>query len=172
MSRSPWPAAFSTGKPIVGPLPLSVLHRFVVDLPGPKDETDAARAARFAAQLAELLSYHPRNALEAMLATHCILFRLVANDARRDANRCAAVPAMAKRHERDAKQFDKIIANKRRMLADFQSRPSDTPVAVAMSAALARQQFLVPVPASVPDDTEEAFSAVIVPLHPAPKTLQ
>ena len=159
------------GNLIVDPLPKSVLHQLVADLPGPKDETDAARTARFEAQLAEVLSYNPRNAAEAMLATHCILLRLVAEDAHADANRLETASAKAKQHQRSSKQFDKLLANMRRTLADFQSRPLGTPDP-AIFAALGLTAFLIPDPARSLDDTEEAFSAVIVPLHPAPTTLQ
>lgn len=160
----------STHEPTVDPLPTSVLHQLVADLPGPRDETDAGRAARFEAQLAEMLSYRPRNVAEAMLATHCILLRLVAEDALRDASRAASVPAMAKRHQRSAKQFYKLLANMQRMLTDFQSRPLG-PVDPAVFAASGHEE--VPVSGRSPvADAEEAFSAIIVPLHPAPKMLQ
>jgi hypothetical protein len=156
---------------IVDSLPQEVLHQMVADLPGPRDETDAARAARFEAQLAEVLSYKPRNAAEAMLATHCILLRLVADDARLDALRLEAAPAEAKPHQRSARQFDKLLANMQRTLADFQARPRarQTP---AVFAALGFNAFPASGPARSLDDAEAAFSAVIVPLHPAPKTLQ
>jgi hypothetical protein len=167
MRHSRWPAAASPGKPVVNLLPQSVLHQLVADLPGPRDETDAARAARFDAQLAEVLSYNPRDVGEAMLATHCIMLRLVADDARRDASR-ATVPAEAKQHLRSAKQLDKQVASNKRLLADFQSRPLRTPDP-AILAAIGLKEFLIPDPAG---DAEEAHSAIIVPLHPAPKTLQ
>jgi hypothetical protein len=169
--RHPLFHAPSTRKLIVDPLPKTVLHQLVADLPGPKDETDAARAARFEAQLAEVLSYNPRNAAEAMLATHCILMRLVADDARGDANGARAVPAKAKQHQRSAGQFDKLLANMQRTLADFQARPLEPPDP-ALFAALGLERYLIPAPARKLDDAEQAFSAVIVPLHPAPKTLQ
>jgi hypothetical protein len=159
------------GNFLVDPLPKSVLHQLVADLPGPKDETETARAARFEAQLAEVLSYRPRNAAEAMLATHCILFRLVADDARADASRTCSIPAEAHQHLRSARQFDRLIAKSQRTLADFQARPSGIPDPV-MSAALGLSPVLAPDPGRSIDDAEEAFSAIIVPLHPAPKTLQ
>jgi hypothetical protein len=156
---------------IVDPLPKAVLRKLVADLPGPRDETEAARAARFDAQLAEVLSYNPRNMAEAMLATHCILMRLLADHARRDASQTRAHPTMARQHERSAKQLDKRVAANRRMLADFQSR-SPGPLDPGLFATLGLTDFLIPDPSQSTDDAEEAFSAVIVPLHPAPKTLQ
>jgi hypothetical protein len=159
------------GNFVVHPLPQSVLHQLVADLPGPNDETEASRAARFEAQLAEVLSYRPRNAAEAMLATHCILFRLVADDARADASRTCSVPAKAQQHLRSAKQFDKLISKLQRTLADFQARPLGTPDP-AISAAFGLRPSLFPDPERNIDDAEEAFSAIIVPLHPAPRTLQ
>ena len=87
MTNPSCPAGPTTRNLIVDPLPKSVLHQLVANLPGPKHETDAARAARFEAQLAEVLSFNPRNSAEAMLATHCIMLRLVGEDAHRDAGR-------------------------------------------------------------------------------------
>jgi hypothetical protein len=159
------------GNLIANRLPQSVLHQLVADLPGPKHETDAARTARFETQLAEVLSYNPRNAAEAMLATHCILLRLVADDARADASRPETTFAEAKQHQRSGRQFDKLLANMRRMLADFKSRPLGTPDP-ALFAALGLKPLPVPGLARNLDDAEEAFSAVIVPLHQAPRTLQ
>jgi hypothetical protein len=161
----------STRKLIADSLPTEVLHQMVADLPGPRDETGAARAARFEAQLAEVLSYKPRNVAEAMLATHCILLRLVADDARLDVLRLEGVPAKARPHQRSASQFNKLQANMQRTLADFQARPQarQTP---AVFAAFGFNALPASGPAQSPDDAEEAFSAVIVPLHPAPKTLQ
>ncbi|HEX3991556.1 MAG TPA: hypothetical protein VHX39_10340 [Acetobacteraceae bacterium] len=156
---------------VVDPLPNSVLHKLVADLPGPRNETEAARAARFEAQLAEVLSYNPRNPAEAMLATHCIMLRLVADDARRDASHARGHPEMARQHQRSAKQCDQRVAANRRMLADFQSRPLRS-LDPATFAALGLTDFLIPDPTQSTDDAEEAFSAIIVPLHPAPNTLQ
>ncbi len=160
-----------TDRLLVDPLSKSVLHHFVAELPGPKNETDAARAARFEAQLAEMLSYNPRNAAEAMLASHCILFRLVADAARRDAIRAGTTPAEAKRHQRSARQFDKLVTENQQLLADFQARPLGVR-APAIVASPGPNNALTPDPAPVANDAEEAFSAVIVPLHPAPKMLQ
>jgi len=171
MTNPSWPPRPPTRKLIVDTLPQSVLQQLVADIPGPKDETEAARAARFEAQLAEVLSHNPRDAAEAMLATHCILLRLVADDARGHANRARAFPAEAKQHQRSARQFDKLLANMQRTLTDFQARPLSPPDP-AICAALGLKASPMPDPARTIDDAEEAFSAVIVPLHAAPRTLQ
>jgi hypothetical protein len=160
-----------TRRLVVDPLPKTVLHKMVADLPGPRDETEAARAVRFQVQLAEVLRYNPRNPVEVMLATHCIMLRLVGDDARRDANHARARPELARQHQRSAKQCDQRVAANRRMLADFQSRPLRS-LDPATFAALGLNEFLIPDPTQRTDDAEEAFSAIIVPLHPAPKTLQ
>jgi hypothetical protein len=157
---------------IVDPLPTAVLHYLVADLPGPRGETGIARAARFDAQLAEVLSYNPRNAAEAMLAAHCILLRVVAEDARGDASRAGADAAMVKQHVRSARQLDKLLVNMQRTLADFQHRPLGTPGPASFAAPS-------PGPRPMPDparttpawSAEEAFSAVIVPLRPASETV-
>jgi hypothetical protein len=159
-----------TRKLIVDPLPQSVLHQMVADLPGPEDETDAARTARFAAQLAEVLSFDPRNSAEAMLATQCVMLRLLAEHDHRDAR--DSNPTQAKKLRRSAKNFEKLVADMMQALARFQVLPPGTPdPAIFVAAGLA--EFIIPEPAQDPeDDDEEAFSAVIVPLHPAPETLQ
>jgi hypothetical protein len=176
MTVLPWPAAPVPGrrksarKLIVDPLPRSVLHSFVADLPGPKDETESERAVRFEAQLAEVLGYNPRDSSDAMIATHCVLLRLLAEDSHRDARRPGLDPAQVKQLLRGAKQLDKLLAEMKRTLA---RRQAQTPGKMdpAMFVALGLEQFLVPVPDD-PDEPEEAFSAIIVPLHPAPKLLQ
>jgi hypothetical protein len=172
----PWPAgptprrAKSTRGLIVDPLPQSVLHQLVSDLPGPKHETEAARAARFDAQMAELLSYNPRNSAEAMLATHCILLRLLAEDAHRDASRPNPDPATAKKLQRSARQMDKLLADMQQTLARRQAQALGK-LEPATFIALGLEQLLIPDPDD-PNVAEEAFSAIIVPLHPAPKMLQ
>jgi hypothetical protein len=148
-------------------LPLSVLHQLVADIPGPRGETGAERASRFAAQLAEVLTYNPRNSAEAMIATHCILLRLLAEDAHRDSVRPHRHTAVA---GRSAKQFDKLLADLKQTLADFQAQPLQLPDAETF-IALGLGHFLIPGP-KPEADAEEAFSAIIVPLHPAPKILQ
>lgn len=171
-----WPSeparrrAKSPRKMIVDPLPQSVLQALVANLPGPKDETEAARAARFESQLAEVLNFNPRDSVEAMLATHCVMLRLLADDTHRDAARPGLTPAMAKKFLRSAKQFDKLIAGHKQTLADRQARPLGK-MDPALSVSLGLGEFLIPDPDD-PDNGEEAFSAVIVPLHSAPKMLQ
>jgi hypothetical protein len=161
-------------------LPQSVLHHLVANIPGPTGETEAARAARFEAQLAEVLNYRPRNAAEAMLATQCILMRLVGDHARADAERSCMIPATSKQHLRSATQFDKALTNTQRTLAHFQSRCLGTPDPATVAPAalvtsadpVSQSQNTSSVRARITDESEEAFSGVIVPLHPAPKMLQ
>jgi hypothetical protein len=175
MTVLPWPADLFSRRPkpvrklIVDPLPQSVLHQLVADLPGPKHETDAERAARFETQLAELLRYKPRDAADAMIAAHCLMLRLLAEDCHRDADNARHQPAKAKKLQRTAKQFDQLLANMEQTLARRQAEPPPK-LDPAMYASFGLEQFLIP----DPDDAieEEAFSAIIVPLHPAPKLLQ
>jgi hypothetical protein len=176
MTILPWPTGHtprrprSTRKLIVDPLPQSVLHSLVADLPGPKDETETERSARFEAQLAEVLGYAPRDSADAMLATQCVLLRLLAEDGHRDASRPVLAPAMAKKLRRGAKQMDRLLAEMKQTLAlrQAQTRSKMDP---AMFVSLGLEQFLIPDPDD-PDQVEEAVSAIIVPLHPAPKMLQ
>jgi hypothetical protein len=176
MTVLPWPAAAtsrrprSTRKMIVDPLPQPILHSLVSGIPGPRDETDVQKSARYDAQLAEVLSYQPRNSAEAMLATHCVLYRLLAEDAQRDAARPGQTEAQEKKRKRMAKQMDKMLADMRHALARRQARPLGK-MDPALAVSLGMEQFLIPDPDD-PDQAEPAFSATIVPLHPAPKTLQ
>src|SRR5579864_4079644 len=155
---------------VVDPLPEKILHTMVADIPGPRNETEAERAARFDAQLAEVLSHKPRDAFEVMLVTQAIMMRLVAEDAHRDAVRQGRGSDMAKKFLRQAKQLDKQTAETVRLLEEFQSRarPKLDP---AIFAAAGLGEFLIPDPDD-PAQPEEAVSGVIVPLHPAPKMLQ
>jgi hypothetical protein len=176
MSVLPWPAdqktrrQKSTRKMIVDPLPQSILNGFVSDIPGPKGETEAERAARFERQMAEIMSYNPRNAAEAMMATHCIVLRLLAADTHRDAARTDLSASLAKKNLRLAKQFEKQIVEMEKMLALRQARPLGK-MDPGLFVSLGLSQFLIADPDD-PDQIEEAVSATIVPLHPAPKMLQ
>jgi hypothetical protein len=171
-----WPTASATNRPkslrklIVDPFPQSVLHQLVAHLPGPKHETETERATRFDAQLAEVLSYHPRDSADALLAGQCILLRLLAEDCHRDANRPSLDAAKAKKLLRTAKQFDKLLDGMKQTLARRHERPV-AKMDPAMFVSLGLEQFLIPDPDD-PNNVEEAFSAIIVPLHPAPKALQ
>lgn len=171
-----WPAEPNPRRPkatrklIVDPLPQAVLHSLVGDLPGPKHETDTERAARFKVQLAEVLSYKPRDSAEAMIAAHCVMLRLLAEDAHRDAARPHPDAATAKKFLRAAKQMDKLLTDMKRTLARRQTQTLGK-IDPAMAISLGLEQFLIPDPDD-PDQVEEAVSAIIVPLHPAPKMLQ
>jgi hypothetical protein len=176
MTVLPWPPDAprrhpkSPRKMIIDPLPQSILHGFVTDIPGPKDETETTRAARFEAQLTEVLSYNPRNSAEAMMATHCVVLRLLAEDSRHDAARPGLAPAVAKKFLRSAKEFDQLIADMKQTLTLRQARPLER-MDPALCLSVGLGEFLIPDPDD-PAQAEEAFSAIIVPLHPAPKMLQ
>lgn len=129
-----------------------------------------AAATRFDAQLAEVLSYHPRDSADAMLATQCVLLRLLAEDCHRDANRPDPDPAKVKKLLRTAKQFDQLLAGMMQTLTRRQEQPIAR-MDPATFVSLGLEQFLIPDPED-PNEVEEAFSAIIVPLHPAPKLLQ
>ena len=105
-----------------------------------------------------------------MIAAHCLMLRLLAEDRHRDADQC---PPPTRQSEKTpsitAKQFDQLLANMEQTLARRQAEPPPK-LDPAMYASFGLEQFLIP----DPDDAieEEAFSAIIVPLHPAPKLLQ
>lgn len=176
MTLLPWPAGrvrHRSAKPrelIVDPLPKTVLHTLVSDIPGPPGETGAARATRFEAQLAEVLAFNPRDSVEAMLAVQCVVLRLVAEDAHRDAARPNLTPALARKIPRGARELTKLAAEMQAMLRERQTHPA-AKMDPALFRSLGLEAFLVPGPDAF-DDTAEAVSAIIVPLHPAPKMLQ
>ena len=174
MTIIPWPPAGKPPRParkmIVDPLPQSILHSFVNDIPGPKNETPAERAVRYEAQMAEVLSYNPRNSADAMLATHCVLLRLVAQDSHRDAARPGIAPALMKKFLRSARQFEKLAVDMAKTLARRQAQPLGR-MDPAIFQSLGMTEFLIPDPDD-PAQPDQAVSAVIVPLHPAPKMLQ
>jgi hypothetical protein len=91
-----------------------------------------------------------------------------------NANRDAAVqpPGSAARRKiiRDAMNLMKQISAIYEHLVARQSRPLGE-IDRTMFEALGLGRFLIPEPNELPLD-EEAFSAIIVPLHPAPKMLQ
>lgn len=157
-------------KVIVDPLPLSTLEAFAADIPGPRDETADEKAARIAANKAEILSYNPRDAAEAMLASHTILMRALAGDTRRDAARQPQGSSKGNQFLKLVKQFDKQAEEMLRHLEHQQSRPL-AKIDPAIFRALGFTPEVVPDPDD-PAQPEEAVSAIIVPLHPAPKMLQ
>jgi hypothetical protein len=171
MTIVPWPLRpVPARRAIAGRLPSSVLHSLVAGIPGPKNESEAERSTRFEAQLAEVLAYKPRDVADAMLATQCVVLRVVAQDSNRDAGRPGVSPDMQKKFLRSARQFGKLIDDMEKTMSRRAPRqPNATDAAIYRAPGL--EQLLV----REPDDagqTDEAFSAVIVPLHPAPKLLQ
>ena len=173
MTVIPWPTggkSRQTRELVVDPLPQAVLHSLVSDIPGPKNEPEADRLVRFKLQLAEVLGYRPRNVVEAMSAVHCIILRLLAEDANRDAARPGRSPTTAAKIRRDQKQFTQLLDKWEKRLTRRQTgaQPEMDP---ATYKSFAPGEFVVPDPADT-DHDEEAVSAIIVPLHPAPKMLQ
>jgi hypothetical protein len=77
---------------------------------------------------------------------------------------------MVKKILRSAKQFDKLIDDMDLIMARRRAQ-TPGPMDPAILRSIIREAF----PIQDADDagqTDEAFSAVIVPLHPAPKLLQ
>jgi len=151
-------------------LPKTVLHSLVRDLPGPKGESEEQRALRFADQLAEVMTYNPRDSVEAMIAIQCVTLRLMAEDCYRDAGRVGVSSTVAKQCSRDGKQFEALLANMRATLHRREKQPVGR-IDPTMAHSMGLGQFLIPDPDD-PDQIGEAFSGTIVPLHSAPKMLQ
>jgi hypothetical protein len=159
-----------TQKVVADRSPESILDKFAADIPGPKHETEAERADRIAMRRAQILSYHPRNAAEAMLATQCIIFGMLIAEARRNAATVPRTPSSTNKFLRDSRLLMRQSTAMQRTLVERQSRPL-AEIDNAVFAALGLSQPVIP----EPEDralAEEAFSAVIVALHPAPKMLQ
>src|ERR1051326_3168074 len=116
------------------------------------------------------MSYKPRDALEVMMATQCIVMRLAETATLRDAGR-PDVPAQVREQNRKLTlRIDKQVRDTEKMLKRWQSGPLRK-MNPALFQSLGLDGFLISDPDD-PEGAEEAASAVIVPLHPAPKSLQ
>ncbi len=169
MTLIPWPPIGSrkrhprsVRKSIVDPLPQAVLRSLVSDLPGPRQETAAERAARYDDQMAEVLSFRPRNCAEAMIACQCVLLRVLAG--------MANGVSPTQKPSGDAKQLARLIIDMKQALADRQAAPLGK-IDKSIFVALGLTESLIPDPGD-PDQLNDAFSAIIIPLHAAPKMLQ
>lgn len=175
-ARIPAPRGRKPRRSIDPPPPEDIVHAMVDGIPGPAGETPEERNTRFQAQRTEVLSHGPRNAMEVMLATHCVILRLLAEDAWRTAARPDTEPNRARLCLDQARELDQQRAETKRLLTRGLLRIPHTPRPPPILDSV-----LCPVPGARPrqspgpdayDNVEEAVSAIIVPLHPAPKTLQ
>ena len=180
MTILPWPPvgkpprAGSTRGLSVNPLPRSILHSLVSNLPGQSDETPAMRALRFQSQRAEVLAFKPRDSFEAMMACHCVMLRPLAEESRRDAVRPDVTAPNKKKCLQTAKQLDKLIADMKRALALRQAKPLGN-MDPLMFSALGLGRFLIRENPPAAGAAEGGFdqlreaNAIIVPLHSAPE---
>ena len=172
MTVIPWPRT-AKPRPVrkqkIDPLPRALLEALVADFPGPREETEGQRTARLSAHMQEMLAFKPEDAAQAMLAAQGVLMKMMASDARRDAERTAHDPALTKKVLRQAMQLDKLTAQTVRAMEQRKRQPP-----VVSDAALFRAFGLVPPMVDVDDPAEldQAVSGVIVPLHRAPARLQ
>jgi hypothetical protein len=154
-------------------LPEAVLDSFAADIPGPKSETPAEHAINHAAHRKEILSYRPRDAAEAMLATQCILLGLVTADAKRDAAAQNPRSASKRKVQLVAKQLSDQTMAMHRLLVDRQAQPLGTMnEAILAALGFAEPPAPYPIPGAAQPHPAKIEDAVIVPLHPAPKMLQ
>jgi hypothetical protein len=171
------PRASSTRGLSVDPLPRSILHSLVSDLPGPSDETPSMRALRFQSQMAEVLNFKPRDSFEAMIACQCVMLRPLAEESRRDAVRPDLSEANKKQCLQSAKQLDRLIADMKKALTKRQAKPLGD-MDPMMFEALGLGQFLIREHPAGAHEAEDRGSfaqfpeAIIVPTHSAPKLLQ
>lgn len=176
MSILPWPkqprpsARANRRAPHPDPLPRSILHAMVADIPGPRGETEDERAARFQRQLADVLSYKPRDAAELMMAVQCVVMRLLQADSARDAARADAGSELAKQARRQAGDFAVLAQEMAAALARFQARPLTGPAAGILSA-LGKPPSRERV-SDEPAFAEKPAGASIAALHPAPAAIQ
>jgi hypothetical protein len=155
---------------MVEPPPDWMLRDLVASIPGPPNESEAGRAARFAAQMAEIRAMNPRDSVDAMLAVQCVMMRLLADDSRRDAERPRIDPIAKKKFLNAARKLDEVHAELKRALTSRQARAGwAPPVAPPLYPA---GVWRAPWARDATDPPDEAESAVIVPLHPSPKMLQ
>jgi hypothetical protein len=159
-----------TAKPVVDRLPEAVLDKLAEDIPGPKHETVAGRADRIAMRRTEILSYRPRDTAEAMLATQCIILGMLMAYALGDTAIFPPTSSIGKKTDRDIRFLYRNIKGLPRCMLERRTHLMAETNRVTLEACRLSQP---PIPE--PNDralAEEAFSAVIVPVHPAPKMLQ
>jgi hypothetical protein len=176
MTILPWPTKPqhqprpTNRKMIIDPLPRPVLDMLVSAMPGRGKETKAERDARFQRQLAEVMAYQPRTALEAMLAIQCIAMRMMCEDASRDARRTDLPERLRGQNRNLERKTEAHIRDAEYRLAEMQKEPVHKFRRVLFDAA-GVEPWMKPDPDD-PENAEQADSAVIVPLHPSPETLQ
>jgi hypothetical protein len=157
-------------KPVVERLPEAVLDKLAADIPSPKHETAAERADRLAMRRTEILSYRPRNAAEAMLATQCIILGMLMAYALGDTAIFPPTSSIGKKTDRDIRSLYRNFKGLPLCMLERRIHLMAETNRVTLEACRLSQP---PIPE--PDDrilAEEAFSAVIVPVHPAPRMLQ
>jgi hypothetical protein len=155
---------------IIDPLPQPVLHMLVSDMPGPPNETKAERDARFQRQLAEVMAYEPRTAVEAMLAIQAIAMHMLHDDCSREAQRADLSVRLRDQNRGLARRAEAQSRDAAHMLAEMQKKPVHK-FRRTLFDALGVEPWMKPDPDD-PENAEVPDSSVIVPLHPSPKSLQ
>ncbi len=145
-------------------LPEAALRDIVANIPGPKAETQAERAVRFDAELAEAIAYNPRDQVEAFVFVQNIIMRGYADAARREAAMTGTISA----HTKLVLESEKLMQSSLKVLKKHYL-PHRSPPALIQEAELLHRLIRHD---DDPALTEQAVSAIIVPLHPAPKMLQ
>jgi len=187
MTIVPWPVDAKKRAP-ESPID-GILRILLADIPGPPNETPEERAARMDRLFQEAKAMDPRDGTEAMLAAQCLILGLMIDDCQKDAERADLAPRYRRAASQHVRNFETLLRDSRRLLKQCQRRPQTlrtvAPAPVRPAAPLpAPPPVPAPAAAAAPrpvpvrkrkDDIhliEEARSGVIVPLHPAPKTLQ
>jgi len=157
-------------KPGRAPLAAEQVYEIVAAIPGPEGETDRQHAARFLMQLQDVLTFKPRDTIETRVAAQCVTFGLMPEGVPLGPGQTTIEAHLVKILVDNARLIEKTKRLLRSVELGRQPGPWD-PIAPAISRLLAK--FRPPI--AEPDDPHEiaeAASAIIVPLHPAPKSLQ
>ena len=146
-----------------------VLNYFADTIPGPRDETPFERQARIAKNRKELRSYSPRDAMEAMFASQCIVLRMVFVDCARDYYSCTD-PAEREELKKQATDLAETCREAHDLLPEWSKRRTIDAIPLEFVGVGLETH---PSPAAgEPAQPKPADMRVIAFQHPAPKMLQ
>jgi hypothetical protein len=146
-----------------------VLNYFADTIPGPRDETPFEKQVRIAQNRKELRSYSPRDGMEAMFASQCIMLRMVFVDCARDYYSCTD-PAEREELRKQATDLAQTCREAHDLLPEWSKHRTIDAIPLEF-AALGLETYPVPV-ADEPVQPELADIRLIAYQHPAPKMLQ
>jgi hypothetical protein len=159
----------SGGQTVAVLVSADVLNYFADTIPGPRDETPFERQARIAKNRKELRSYSPRDAMEAMFASQCIVLRMVFVDCARDYYSCTD-PAEREELKKQATDLAETCREAHDLLPEWSKRRTIDAIPLEFVGVGLETH---PSPAAgTAAQPEPADIRVIAFQHPAPKMLQ